>query len=686
MIEIKRILNNRVINFSVLVMIVISVVYSGSFLINDEMYAYKAEFTQYEKTKNVEEITNLYLLTEVDYYSNFDDNLASIVKNNESKLKSSLFASEKNQKMINKENQLLNRLKAKDFEFKQSFVTNKLLGSNIYNMLVLVFSFILILVVFNQDIEADILRLFASTRDSMSKLFTRKILSLIVFILVFTLLLGSVMMFTILFSGESLFSPIHSLSNYFNYPYIVSIIGFIAIRLLNIFLLGLIVSLMLLLILIITKNFILSASIFLLFMLFEYIFYSFIPITSSFVILKYINLYALLTNGLQQALIYIFNQVIYANTLNTLVLMSLILLMLALGYYLYQSIYNRGKLKSLVTTKFKSKSLFSQQFYQINYIFKGVLIIILVFFYSMYKYVDYEVISPDWKSDFEIVQKQYLGNVNEKTLTDLQLRIDEATVARQKEIECLENLCDEEKIIEYNVLSKDLWIYEMIYEDVSDIVNRGNDYYINKDGLSLLYDYEYNFSMRINFIIIISSSLLIMYIHAFGIKQKKITKLLDSTKYGNKKMYNSNLMHYNLITLLIFMMVSILYVMKLSKIYNLFAINFDMQNIIPISYSISNYTYLLISIFIQVLFYSAVVNSSNYILRKYGLLKSIVFSIGVIVLLLTLSLIAFDVSPLMLFTTTLLSNLKISIIYIISIITINIIIVMKTYKLKGGVQ
>ncbi len=672
--ELRRTSNNKIVVITGILLLVFSILFSVSLHMKKEYKEYISDFDSYSVDQELNSFDNEMLVREIEYQLGYEENIKMEIENTRKKLNSSLFNKGSEQKKLTKELDMLSKLVDVKVEVSKNYISSSITNSKVPFMTTFIFSIVLLHVLFNQDQEADILPLFSSTQSSLKKIFFRKFGVLVTSLTVFSLIHILIMISTIFISKEALSNPIQSISLCSFFPYQMTIASYLVFKTFIILIIVMFSSFVIIIALNLIKNFIISLGILLSFFLVEYFLYSFISLNSPLLILKQINVFAQINGLYDRSLTNLFGIVINTQTMNIVLIVIISLVTLILSYITYTKSLSFKAKSNLIKTNIKSKSLFVHQMSQVLITFRGVIIVVLILSYSIYKYVDYKVIYPDWKNDFETVQSLYLGDVDEATLLELEEKIIIGKEARAYQVKCLEEECDVETLMIKDQESKDLWIYETIYDEISTTVMNGESYYLNKEGLDLLYNKDYQFSMTINFILIATASLLIVFLHHYGIKTRNVEGLLDSTILGYKKRYNTDLLVYSLLSILIFIIINGGYIMKLQKFYNMFRTVFDMNLILFNNVSISNISYLLVSFSIQLLVYLLLISAIHYLIRKLGLVKAVGVSLSVLIFIVVTSFLFYDYSILMLFTSSILNNITLAGIYTVLIIILNIVV------------
>lgn len=420
-------------------------------------------------------------------------------------------------------------------------------------LILLVMAAIFVYLLFGEDQQVKINRLFQTTKSGSKALFTRKacLLGALLFLSSMAFMLVDVTVLHV--SNIPWNAPLQMVLSFSDSPLELTLFTYMLVYGLIRFLLVTIIAFLFLACMLFFKKLMMSVAAFLFFFLIEYLVAFFMPANSSMNLFKTINIYSIL-----------FEHPLPATNLLTMKapfgLVILLVLILVGCYILAEKLYvrtddakTRGLTKSL---SYKSLSLWRMQGVVIFIQKRALLILTLVFFYSLYSAVTFTVKSTGDKVAKQAVQLDYVGAIDDALLSRLAQK-KEAIIQAKLTIDELTPLLNADTLsasqkVELNSAYEQIQNESAFLQVVNEITmikdSGGTEYFLN-EGYSLFFSKESPFYLFTNFLFV---SLLLILCVAYSVVsdyQSNIVQLFNSTRSGKNRLIKINLVHFSVISI-----------------------------------------------------------------------------------------------------------------------------------------
>ena len=616
--ELKRLYQNTIIRWSIICLLIAYGLFMSLTFYGPENQSYRDEFKQVDSLTTYE---NSYLENQVNAYDNYQNDLRERIKNNETKLSMSIFDDAFVRALIESENQTLRKVQKIDFELMPSYATTITLESPFFAILAMLLSSILIYALFLEDIVQQSIRMYKSTKHSLSKLFYVKISTFGFILFMFTFICLSITIMFAHFDGIDLNAPIQSLFDYrFNINFI-TIFQQILLKFLVQSIITFIVGFFVLMLVLIFKNIALGYGAILLILLSEYFLFSFTSVTSSFTFMKYINLYFYLFKGVTNL-----RWVRFANIMLDFGLVFTIttfitgIVTMFASRYMYTRLSTGFKQFKSRGYQIKSIHLAWHEVLRTLYFSKGFILVLFILLFSLYRYVDFSITKSQSQLNYERIESQYYGELNQKAFERIDIEIEKAHEAYEI---IMSNEAKELSQAEYRALETQAAPYPSLLRIREKMIERkgsGSTYFVEDSGYKYLFGREGQYSSIIHFIIITMALTLYVALNVIGEYQKKLSHLYVSTQRGHIKKQSIDMILFMGIAIILIVLVYGLFILKLQKGYAIYQSNQSLVNLISTTKSsMSLWTYTGISFIAHVLVYSTVIRLTYILSRRYDL-------------------------------------------------------------------
>jgi len=641
-----------------------------------ENLSYRDEFKQVDSLVTYE---NSYLENQVNAYDNYQNDLRERIRNNETKLSMSIFDDAFTRALIESENQTLRKVQKTDFELMPSYATAITLESPLFAILAMLLSSILIYALFLEDIVQQSIGMYKSTKHSLSKLFLAKLSTFGFILFMFTIICLSISLLFAHFDGIDLNAPIQSLFDYrFNINFI-TIFQQILMKFLVQSIITSIVGFFVLMLVLIFKNIALGYGAILLLLLSEYFLFSFTSVTSSFTFMKYINLYFYLFKGVTSL-----RWVRFANIMLDFGLVFTITTFIAgivtilVSSYMYTRLSTGFKQYRSRGYQIKSIHLIWHETLRTLVFSKGFILVLFILMFSLYRYVDFSITKSQGQLNYEKIESQYYGVLNQKAFERIEIEIDKAHEAYEI---IMSNDAKDLSQAEYKALETQAAPYSSLLRIREKMIERrdnGSTYFIEDSGYKYLFGREGQFSSILHFILITMTLALYVALNVVGENQKKLSHLYVSTPCGHRKKQSIDMILFMGIAILLVIVVYGLFILKLQKGYAIYQSNQSLVNLISSTKSsMSLWMYTGISFIAHVLVYSTVIRLTYVLSRRYDLvlIAAVVFAFCLIQTLLFTILPTFSILHLL--NMSLVNQPYVSALWVIVLIALNFWLQMK---------
>lgn len=615
--ELKRLFNQKFTGLLIIILVALYLVLNIAPFFSSEYNLYKNNLkNDHDEIAQYYEIQNNYLLT-------FKDEVKASLVNKNQQLESSLFQDKKSQLLLKTEIMRLETILEEDSSTKNVYITNNVLNHEYTGIILLVGVSIFIYLIFYQDIQSGILPLYQSTKKALVKLYFTKIMVLLIaaLSLILPLLIISQLL---IFQTSGPNVQVQTIIDYMNYPYIINVMMANIIAFLQITINVVVFSSILLLILMISRNYIFSIVVVGIIYVLEYLAFSLISINSPFRLLKNLNLYNILTHfKLSNDLIFLNFGVIYSGTLVKVSLIFIAALCFIVSGYLYRKNSDQNYKLNFISINTKSQSLYIHEFKQILIEKKGLLAIIILCSISLFRYNSFSIVQSDWDREFMLVQKTYYGQVTEEKVSQLKGNINEKRLIQDKYDICLTGMeeCSKSTLDNYAEEIEDLSYLEIILEDFEAIDLSGDTYYLQRKPFEILYGASSNFTSFINYISLMS---IVTYISFISLKENvshEFDSIIKSTKRGKFKSRSIRRNIIVIISIFLLLFVELFNVLKVHKFYDSTTSLHNLSILLNGSFNldISLTLYQILNIFIKFLWILTLINLiyvSDHIKKK----------------------------------------------------------------------
>ena len=694
--EYKRLLSNKLVIISFILMMILICVNImqiqntnsvQSYYKEYEVYKdkYKSNYDIYQET-SVTKTNSPEFLFHLNTYANYKEDIKKNIFESKEKLGVSIFADANNQKVLKKEIQSLQNRSNISSKMTPSLKTNQILQTIIPYFSTAIFTLILVYFLFYQDIHLNLIPLYKSNKQSLGKLYITKTIVLLSSISLFIITYMSIQAIYILFDIGNLNTPIQMIYEFNQFPFLWSVLQFILFQMLFKILVFSLVALIFICLLHIFKNIIYTFGCFLVFLLLELLFFLFTPINSFIGIMKFINIYYMMFYGFDEYNYRVFMGVtINTYTLLLVILFLLFLIMIVVCDIMYQKAIT--KRKSLPTLNLQCHSIryFIHQFFQLYIMKAGIIIMLLVLGYGIYKYSSFSTVKSAEEQALFIYKQEYLGKISDDKLKEITILVDEKQKNYDKLLTILEQIdgeVDQKQLDTLKQKSEGLFQLQQVKQEMENIISFGGDEYVEKSGYTLLFSEDNSFSLIINFMLISVPLCILTSILIATDYRTKMNELFEATKNGKYKAFINNQVLLLISNIGLIGIVLVPFILKVKKAYLLFDYNYALNNIANTGSTLPLYAYYIGYILLFILICYCISMLTYYISMKVDTLIAIPIMLCSCTLLGILFMQDPRLSPLLLISINALNYPILSLLYIVGIIGVCILLNIKIIKRK----
>lgn len=675
--ELKRLFKNKLAIIVIFVLLGSIGAHLATIFYSPQNQLYKQQLAQPNTTESTAQVP--YLSQQIEIYDNYKQDLRATIDNNEKKLDMEIFKDSTLRQSILNENKVLRNLSEIDIKLEKTYAISNVLTSPFIAVVCLILVLFLINSLFVEDLSSNAIMLFKSTQTSNKKHFTTKLLVLISIVTVFMILVFALILMFCMMEGLNLNSPIQLVKEYRFYSQLLSILGALALQMIQVTFTVLLIGVVGIALILIIRNQSIAYGMLLLFMLIQYLIYNLISITSPLAALKYFNLYHLGFTGLNViGDTYLFGWSIQYPILllGALVLIFVIVSLLSRTTYAHLGTQPLNRNKKGFTLK--SASLKIQEFFRIFVFSKGFLILLLLFAYSFNRYQTYTVSKSEAQKAYEVIESRYYGEITQEKIASLKALVEQTTESRNKLDACTENeSCDSYSDEQLKQLVQDAnnnYNLSTVYNELLGAYNNGATIFSNADGYEYAIGPESTFSSFIHLLLVSSAITLFVGMNTRSEIQNNLPVLLDATPKGSRIKQQIDSVYFYTFTLLATLIVYGLFILKLQKGYPIYHSNIPLQATRVSDAPISLYSYTVLSFGMHLGVYMTFVNLIKKLSKHLELVLLLVVSLIISITCIGLYLISPMLSPLLLLTIQLLEHPLSSLFWTLLLIGINLLL------------
>lgn len=448
-----------------------------------------------------------------------------------------------------------------EIEFSNDFLINIVESSSIFELSILIFSIYFIYELFYEDINSGLSDLLRTSTKGRKSLFFIKIISFVILLLSVLIILFLLRTVMLLLYDNDLNTATFQITALKNSSIISSYIKFSLIKLLYLFLAGVLIGSIILFTVFVFKNITISFSLIAILLAVGFFSNAFISPNSNLFFLKYFNLYYVsLLNRFNVFDLNILGYYIDGNQI-ILIFMIISISLLFFGSYYFQS--KRVSMSSISRNDYysvKTTSNFMHNVINILFNYRMILLIALVIGYSVFKYADYNVtINPAEKS-FNEYQVQFIGPINNDLISRIN-KEDELITAAEIEVMKVVNSnfseIDDEEFLKYKMIADNRYNLERVKSDISQAQLVDAEYYINDVAYKNLFMVDAFVLLEFYTLLILLVGVIVSALSSGYERRIAINDLFKTTSIGykihdrNKEIITLIIVNINILTIYI---------------------------------------------------------------------------------------------------------------------------------------
>ena len=229
--ELKRLFKNKLAIIVIFVLLGSIGAHLATIFYSPQNQLYKQQLAQPNTTESTAQVP--YLSQQIEIYDNYKQDLRATIDNNEKKLDMEIFKDSTLRQSILNENKVLRNLSEIDIKLEKTYAISNVLTSPFIAVVCLILVLFLINSLFVEDLSSNAIMLFKSTQTSNKKHFTTKLLVLISIVTVFMILVFALILMFCMMEGLNLNSPIQLVKEYRFYSQLLSILGALALQMIQ---------------------------------------------------------------------------------------------------------------------------------------------------------------------------------------------------------------------------------------------------------------------------------------------------------------------------------------------------------------------------------------------------------------------------------------------------------------------
>ncbi|WP_282925674.1 hypothetical protein [Helcococcus kunzii] len=605
------------------------------------------------------------------------------IKNLDKKIKLPMLDSDE-KKLLTLEKNSLSNIIGMDIKFSHtayfySYINN-LIYSGFLFLCLLIFIFYY---VFYQDIENSLITLYKTYRINLKKLYIYKFLAFLIFSFVILLMWATIDYIFLIISGTDKSLFIQNIKNFYFAPLKLRLYQYMFLNIGLIYLTLIFLIFLFSFLLFIFKRVGLAISGLFAFILLEFSMYNNIALGSSKEFFKLFNIFSIFDRPFKRTLpvkMITIGQVEYIVIIGISILLigCLILSCILYGKGMSLNTELNGIFKGL-----RTNNILINEIYNIFIGSKGIVILVLLAIFSYISYEDFYYVRADNYEALSRDKREYYGEIDDKLLSKLEAKYNEAKKYSQRGHELLEKMIktDEEEA-ELRALAPFFGKYQnlrIIRDEINFAKENGASYYVDTQSTDFLHSVnsKYNFYKDTFIGLGLISVMTALYISSNY--NSKIERLYETMlRVKRRNLFRLILLY--VVSLSIFAILIGTHIGKLYKGFFYRILDISINNIFPVSSTMNYRLFLALTLFSYILFIFTFVNISYYISCRNSVINSFIISLFISILLMLGFLILPGYSPISILRYEIFDKIYLYIIYIFIYIGLDIWILKKIFK------
>lgn len=605
------------------------------------------------------------------------------IKNLDKKIKLPMLNSDE-KKLLTLEKDSLSNIIGMDIKFSHTAYFYSYINNFTYSgFLFLCLLIFIFYYVFYQDVENSLIKLYKTYRINLKKLYIYKFLAFLIFTFVILLMWATIDYIFLIISGTDKSLFIQNIKNFYFAPLKLSLYQYMFLNIGLIYLILIFLIFLFSFLLFILKRVGLAISGLFAFILLEFSMYNNIALGSSKEFLKLFNIFSIFERPFNRTLPV---KMITIAQVEYIVIIGISILLIGC-FILSCNLYGKGmSLKTELNGVFKglrTKNILINEIYNIFIESKGIVILVLLSIFSYISYEDFYYVRADNYEALSRDKREYYGEIDDKLLSKLESKYNEAEKYGQRGHELLEKkVKTDEEEAELRALSPFFGKYQnlsIIRDEINFAKSNGASYYVDTQSTDFLHSVnsKYNFYKDTFIGLGLISIITALYISSnFNSKIERLYETMLRIKRRN--LFRLILLY--VVSLSIFAILIGTHIGKLYKGFFYRTLDISINNIFPVSSTMDYRIFLALTLFSYILFIFTFVNISYYISCRNSVINSFIISLFISILLMLGFLILPGYSPISILRYEIFNNIYIYIVYIFIYIGLDIWILKKIFK------